>query len=88
MTEREMKQILDTEVPFGDLVKNSGIYEFYEHGDLSIGISYEADENGKDIYIFNLFCEGDYVNICSTGNNEETISELTATWNELENLLR
>lgn len=56
MTPEKMQGICATHIPFDTLVKNAGIFEFYEDRDISIGISREDDpETGEDIYIFNLF---------------------------------
>lgn len=85
MTPKKLKKIIKTEVPFHELVKNSGIYEFHESGDLSIGVSYEEDEDGKERYIFNLFRQkNEYINISNIGFYHETISELVEAWNHLE----
>lgn len=89
MTANEMKQIIETKVPFSDLIKNSGIYELDTDGDISIGVSFEEDEDGNDRYIYNLFWQEDeYINIYSVGNseapiNEEIINELVEAWNSL-----
>lgn len=56
MTPEKMQRTCTTHIPFDTLVKNTGIFEFYEGHDISIGISREdGSETGKDIYIFNLF---------------------------------
>ncbi|MBQ8245849.1 MAG: hypothetical protein IJZ42_01835 [Lachnospiraceae bacterium] len=56
MTPEKMRRICNTHIPFDSLVKNTGIFEFYEDHDISVGISREDDlETRKDIYIFNLF---------------------------------
>lgn len=88
MTFEKLKQIINTEIPFNDLKKNEGIFEFYEMGNISIGISYEDDEDGNDCYIYNLFYDVDeYINICGKGNPEQPINDFII--NELiENLLQ
>lgn len=84
MTYCRMKRIIEMEIEFYKLEKNSGIYEFYTEGSITAGISFEDDEEGKDTYIFNLFWNNDeYINIDSTGNNQETINELVKVWNKL-----
>lgn len=56
MTPSSMKRILSNEIPFSQLKKNAGIFEFYEDGNLSIGISWEdSPEMGREVYVFNLF---------------------------------
>lgn len=83
MTIEKMKNIISKEIPFSELIKNGGIYEFYQEGHIGIGISYEDDENKKDIYIFNLFYNDEYINISGTGINDGVIKELVENWNKL-----
>lgn len=83
MTNARMQEIINKEIPFNDLVKNSGIYEFYQEGSIAVGVSFEEDEMNNDTYIFNLFLQNEYININGTGRNQETINELVKTWNEL-----
>lgn len=83
MTNTRMQEIINKEIPFNDLVKNSGIYEFYQGGSIAVGVSFEEDEMNNDTYIFNLFLQNEYININGTGRNQETINELVKTWNEL-----
>lgn len=93
MTAEKMKQIIMEEVPFSTLLKNQGIYEFYEQGDNSLGISYEdicyedVDEE-KDVYIYNIFVGKEYINICGHGTKEnplpdDVLKELVKNWNDL-----
>lgn len=74
MTIKEIEQIISTKIPFSELEKNTGIYEFYKENNLSIGISYESDDDCNDVYIYNLFYNDDYINIFSvgTGKNKYT----------------
>lgn len=90
MTYQEMKQFIQTEVPFTALEKNKGIYEFHQDGFLSIGVSYEIDEESNDVYIYNLFYDDEYINISGSATIDEQISdtiilELVNTWNRLLN---
>ncbi|MDR0287179.1 MAG: hypothetical protein LBI03_05680, partial [Clostridiales bacterium] len=74
MKVEKMKQIFETEIPYNDLIKNGGIYLFYEdeEADISIGISYENDDDGKEVYVYNLFLGPDeYVGFDSVGINED-----------------
>lgn len=92
MTIKEMEQIIKTKIPFTELQKNNGIYEFYEKNNLSIGISYESDDDGNDIYVYNLFCNDDYINISSIGigkykYTKKVIVELARKWKECEKCL-
>lgn len=63
-----MRRVFEENLPFLELEKNSGIYELYVDGRISIGVSYEDIEKFegewlKDVYVFNLFVDGEYVNI-------------------------
>lgn len=70
ITFEELKQIVNTEILFDDLKKNEGVLIFYEKDNISIGISYEDDDEGNDCYIYNLFDEvGEYINIGGKGNH-------------------
>lgn len=55
ITEKEMETILQNEIPL-DLEADSGIFEFHECGNVSIGVSYEHVGLGTHCvgYIFNL----------------------------------
>ena len=70
ITEKEMKTILQNEIPL-DLEIDSGIFEFHECENVSIGVSYEHVGLGTHCvgYIFNLFVNGEYINIPSSYNN-------------------
>jgi hypothetical protein len=83
MTEKEMKTILQNEIPL-DLEVDSGIFEFHECENVSIGVSYEHVGLGTHCvgYIFNLFVNGEYINIPSSYNNiYEATKVLTDEWN-------
>ena len=60
LTEKEMEQILQNEIPLESLVVDSGILEFHEEDGMSIGVSYEHIGLGTHCvgYIFNLFVKG------------------------------
>lgn len=64
ITEKEMETILQNEIPL-NLEVDSGIFEFHECGNVSIGVSYEHIGLGTHCvgYIFNLFANGEYINI-------------------------
>lgn len=87
MTVKEMKQIFETEIPYKDLIKDSGIYVFHEDeaADISIGISYENDDDGNEVYVFNLFLGADeYVGCGCVGiyeDKENMIREAADQWN-------
>jgi hypothetical protein len=83
ITEKEMETILQNEIPL-DLEADSGIFEFHECGNVSIGVSYEHVGLGTHCvgYIFNLFVNGEYINIPGSYNNIcEATKVLTEEWN-------
>lgn len=87
LTEKEMEQILQNEIPLESLEIDSGIYEFHDDGGCSIGVSYEHIGLGThDVgYIFNLFVDDEYINI--TGEFESIFDAtkiLTEEWNKWE----
>lgn len=64
------KNFIDT-IDFYEIQKNNGIYEYpiatIGKETLSLGISYETNDDAQDIYIYNLFCDDEYINISTTG---------------------
>lgn len=89
MTRERLEDIFTMDIPLEGIALNSGIYEFYHSGNRSIGISFEDEviDNNPDraVYIFNLFVDGDYVNI--GGYYESIYDALDAVldaWNEYE----
>lgn len=89
LTEKEMEQILKNEIPLESLEVDSGIWEFYEENDMSIGVSYEHIDEHIGLgthcvgYIFNLFVKGEYINI--SGEYEsifDAVKILTEEWNK------
>lgn len=93
MTKEEIVKIITTELPFSKCKIDEGIYESSSIsspiGDISIGLSYETSDEGKEVYIYNLFVEEDeYINIFNTGTKENplpdsVINEIEHTWNKL-----
>lgn len=89
MKKEEIVKIIETELPFSECKKDEGIYESSSIRNVSIGLSYETSDEGKDIYIYNLFIEEDeYINIFNTGTKENplpdsVIDEIEHTWNEI-----
>lgn len=92
MTKEQMKEIINNEVPFSDLQKNKGIFEFHfvmnevKGYEKSIGISYEDIDDETDVYIYNIFLGDEYINISNRGTKEnpipdEVIQELVDEWN-------
>lgn len=92
MDREGFKDFIMKNIDFQLLVKNRGIYEFQISGDKSLGISYEDikedDNHVKAVYIYNLFCGDEYINISSYGTRDNLIpdkllDELAKRWNEL-----
>lgn len=84
MVSEQIEKIIHKNVDFNTLKKDQGIIVFYEEGDISIGVSFETDDDGNDGYIYNLFWQDDeYINISNTGNNYETYTEIADEWNNL-----
>lgn len=55
ITAKQMESILRTEIPWEELKKDTGPFEFFEADNVSIAISWESDENKESVFIFNLF---------------------------------
>lgn len=85
MNEKQLENILIEEIPLEGLAIDSGIYEFYQDGGhKSMGISYERNEDGKEVYVFNVFWNDQYINV--DGEYEsiyDCIPELLKVWNEV-----
>lgn len=66
-----------------------GITEFYTgKNKMSIGVSYEDIDEEKNVYIYNIFCGDEYINISNHGRYgdrlpDAVVNELTERWNEL-----
>jgi hypothetical protein len=74
-TSSQILDFINTKIPFNKLKKNEGIFETNviensDNSDISIGVSYEDNDNGEEVYIYNVFVEDEYINISSTGNKE------------------
>lgn len=83
ITEKEMETILQNEIPL-DLEVDSGIFKFHECENVSIGVSYEHVGLGTHCigYIFNLFVNGEHVNIPGSYNKIcDAAKVLTNEWN-------
>lgn len=87
-TINDMRKRIMNEVPFSELEKNSGIFEFCEDsGKRSLGVSYEDSEDNKEVYIFNIFVGEEYINISGAGTKEnplpeDVLYELSIQWNK------
>jgi hypothetical protein len=87
VTEKEMKDIFQNEIPLKKLVLDGGIWEFHIRGNKSIGVSYE--HTGLDThcvgYIFNLFIEDEYINISESYDDiYDAVHVVTEEWNNWE----
>lgn len=89
MTKEMLRQFIDKNVTFGSLTLGQGIFEYDITDRISIGISFESlDEYPYKRYIYNLFFDGEHVNIngCGTLKDslpEEILEELERTYNTL-----
>lgn len=84
MTRAELKHILETKVPLDELVIDSGIYEFHQEGTKSLGVSYEHNDDGYEIYIVNVFSGDLYINVSDEYTNlYDCIPELLNVWNSI-----
>lgn len=84
MTKEKMREIIAL-TPYSELEKNQGICEFFFDGNMSIGVSYEDDEErGGERYIYNIFIDGEYVNIEYDADISLIIEDLVTTWNNLK----
>lgn len=82
----ELEKALN-EILLNKLDIDSGIYEFYENKEMSIGISYEHNEDGNKVYIFNVFVCGEYINVDGEYKTiYDGIPELLKVWNETNKL--
>lgn len=72
----EILDIINKDVPFDNLMKNIGIYETRSLSSdliISVGVSYEDDEDNKEIYIYNVFIDDEYIHISETGTKEDRL---------------
>lgn len=57
-------------IDFSDIQKDNGIYEYpittTGKETLSLGISYETNDDAQDVYVYNLFRNNEYINISTT----------------------
>lgn len=84
VTEREMETILQNEIPLDLIAVDGGIFEFHECANMSIGVSREhvGLETHYIGYIFNLFVNGNYINIPGAYYSiYDATKVLTEEWN-------
>ena len=82
----QIHSVIMNSVPFEELEKGKGIFEFFKQGDKSIGISYEDIDDEKDVYIYNIFVDDEYTNIGGHGTKTMVVTmdilrELVDVWN-------
>lgn len=63
------KDFINT-IDFSEIQKDNGIYEYpiatIDKETLSLGISYETNDDAQDVYVYNLFRNDTYINISAT----------------------
>lgn len=63
------KDFINT-IDFSEIQKDNGIYEYpiatIGKETLSLGISYETNDDAQDVYVYNLFRNDTYINISAT----------------------
>lgn len=63
------KDFINT-IDFSEIQKDNGIYEYpittIGKETLSLGISYEINDDAQDVYVYNLFRNDEYINISAT----------------------
>lgn len=72
LTIENLADFIKKELPFNDLKIDTGIAETnnINNTDISIGVSYERDENGNNVFIYNLFAGEEYINISNKGTDK------------------
>lgn len=89
MIKEMIRSFINENVTFNSLTLGQGIFEYDINDRISIGISFESlDEYPYKRYIYNLFFDGEYVNLngCGTLKNplpEGILEELERTYNTL-----
>lgn len=83
MNRTQLENILMEEIPLEGLAIDSGIYEFHQDGEKSMGVSFEHNEYGNEVYIFNVFWNNQYINVAGEYTSiYDCIPELLKVWNE------
>ena len=89
MTKEMIRSFINENVTFNSLTLGQGIFEYDINDRISIGISFESlDEYPYKRYIYNMFFDGEYVNLNGFGTlkdplPEEILEELERTYNTL-----
>lgn len=75
-----IKGFIKTEIDRESMVIDEGIHETGEYAPgITIGCSYEHDDDGEEVYIYNLFVRGEYVNIGGCGKWYDPFPDSVAT---------
>lgn len=83
MDEKQLENVLMEEIPLEGLAIDFGIYEFHQDGEKSMGVSFEHNEEGDEVYIFNVFWNDQYINVSGEYKSiYGCIPELLNVWNE------
>ena len=67
----EIKVFIKKEIPFDTMEKNGGIYESSSigkdeyGGDITIGVSYEENEEDGEFYYYNIFVGEEYIDVAN-----------------------
>lgn len=87
VTKPQLRHAIEKFLADNNIQKNSGIHEFFESSHrMSLGVSFENTDTDSDIYIYNIFLNGEYVNINAHGTadnpvNNAVLTELVTKWN-------
>ena len=71
-----IRDFIKSEVDFKSLKVDTGIFETAVYTDgLSIGVSKETSDEGNIVFIFNLFCGDEYINISDHTTEDNILSD-------------
>jgi hypothetical protein len=67
-----ISEFIKNQIPFNELKKGEGIFEtdFINNSEFTLGVSFEDNDDGEEVYIYNIFAGDEYINIAETGNKE------------------
>ena len=87
ITKPQLRHVIEKFLAKTDILNNSGIHEFFESSHhMSLGVSLEDTDTASDVYIYNIFLNGEYVNINAHGTvsepvNSAVLTEIVTKWN-------
>lgn len=72
-----ISDFISAQIPFKEMIKDNGIYEtdFINGSNMSIGVSFETNDDGEEVYIYNVFAGDNYINIDEAGNKENIMPD-------------